>query len=142
MTPLINRLSRAITASPIVWGLLGSAVFYGLVHGGPLGTPFIKRYFTGHPVEYGETVMFAIGLSALVLRAIDVVPAVRLPSAEPLLGSVSAAGRVGRGPAAGRCSEHWTACRPRRQESYLGRRLRRPSSPSGGSARRKGCGTS
>ena len=67
-----NKLSRTMTKSPIVWGIMGAATFYGLVHGGPLATPFIKRYFTGHPVEYAETVMFAIGLAALVLRIIDV----------------------------------------------------------------------
>jgi hypothetical protein len=67
----LNRQWRAISTSPIIWGMLGCAVFFGLVHGGPLGTPFIKRYFTGHPVEYGETLMFAIGLAALLLRVID-----------------------------------------------------------------------
>lgn len=63
---------RSLGNSPIFWGLLGSAGFYYLVHRGPLATPFIERYFTHHPVEYGETVLFAIGLAALVLRMIDV----------------------------------------------------------------------
>jgi biopolymer transport protein ExbB/TolQ len=63
---------RALSGSPILWGLLGSAGFYYLVHRGPLATPFIERYFTHHPVEYGETVLFAIGLAALVIRMIDV----------------------------------------------------------------------
>ncbi|MGD0897621.1 MAG: MotA/TolQ/ExbB proton channel family protein [Thermoguttaceae bacterium] len=116
-----NRLSRSITSSPIVWGLLGSAVFFGLVHGGPLGTPFVKRYFTGHPVEYGETVMFAIGLAALVLRLVDVVQQHAVLDRR-LLGQASAGGSV---------EEH---CRsllgeldhlpPRRQEDYYARRLR------------------
>jgi biopolymer transport protein ExbB/TolQ len=32
----------------------------------------ITRYFTNHPVEYIETVMFSIGLAALVLKALDI----------------------------------------------------------------------
>ena len=62
---------RSFGNSPILWGVLGSAGFYYLVHRGPLNNPFINRYFTHHPVEYAETVLFAIGLAALVLRVID-----------------------------------------------------------------------
>ena len=68
----LNRLFRAITGSPIVCGVLGSAAFYGLIFGGVMDTPLIRRYFTHHPVEYAEVVLFAIGLSALVLRMFDV----------------------------------------------------------------------
>jgi biopolymer transport protein ExbB/TolQ len=57
--------------SPIVWGALISTGFYGLVYGGPLDYPLIRRYFTGHPVEFMETVMFSIGLSALLVRALE-----------------------------------------------------------------------
>jgi biopolymer transport protein ExbB/TolQ len=118
----LRRLARTIAASPIVWGLLASAVFYGLINGGPLGTPLIKRYFTGHPVEYGETVMFAIGLSALVLKAIDLLQQ-SVALGRPLLGQVA--------HAAGSVEDH---CRTllgelnrlptSRQEHYLARRLR------------------
>ena len=58
--------------SPILWGLLGAAGFYALVFGGPLDIPIIRRYFAGHPVEYGETVLFAVGLAALVLKIFDI----------------------------------------------------------------------
>jgi biopolymer transport protein ExbB/TolQ len=58
--------------SPILWGLLGAAGFYALIFGGPFDIPLIRRYFTGHPVEYGETVLFAIGLAALVLKIFDI----------------------------------------------------------------------
>ena len=54
-------------------GCRGAAAFYALVHGGPLGTAFVIRYFTKHPVEYIETVMFAIGVAALLLRLADIV---------------------------------------------------------------------
>jgi biopolymer transport protein ExbB/TolQ len=69
----IADFTQAITKSPIVWGIAGAAGFYALIHAGPLDMPFVKRYFTKHPVEYVETVMFAIGLAALLLRVADVV---------------------------------------------------------------------
>lgn len=69
----LNAVFKTVTGSPIFWGVLGSAGFYSLVHWGPLGTPFINRYFTHHPVEYAETVLFAIGLAALLIRLIEVV---------------------------------------------------------------------
>ena len=69
----ITKLFQTITKSPVLWGVLGTSAFYFLVHAGPLGVPFVQRYFTHHPVEYIETVMFAIGLAALLLRLSDVV---------------------------------------------------------------------
>ena len=94
----MNKLSRsvqAITKSPFLWGALGSAGFYALIHAGPLDMPFINRqfadlikhYFTHHPVEYMETVMFSIGLAALLIKAFDTV-AQRASLGESLLGSV------------------------------------------------------
>jgi biopolymer transport protein ExbB/TolQ len=55
---------------------LGSVGFYALVHAGPAENPWIKlikRYFTSHPVEYMETVLFAIGLAALIIKLFDTV---------------------------------------------------------------------
>ena len=86
----MNSLSRsiqAITKSPLLWGGFGSAGFYALIHAGPLDVPFIKRYFTHHPVEYMETVMFSIGLAALLIKAFDTL-AQRASLSESLLGSV------------------------------------------------------
>ena len=57
----------------MVWGIFGSAGFYALIFDGPLNLPLVKRYFTGHPVEYMETVLFSIGLAALILKALDFV---------------------------------------------------------------------
>ena len=86
----MNSLSRsiqAITKSPLLWGALGSAGFYALIHAGPLDVPFIKRDFTHHPVEYMETVLFSIGLAALLIKAFDTL-AQRASLSESLLGSV------------------------------------------------------
>jgi biopolymer transport protein ExbB/TolQ len=86
----MNKLSRfiqATTKSPFLWGILGSAGFYALIHAGPLDVPFIKRYFAHHPVEYMETVMFSIGLAALLIKGFDVVTQ-RSGLSESFFGSV------------------------------------------------------
>jgi len=70
----LNHLSRTVMRSPIVWGGLACAAFYGLIFGGPLDLEVTHRYFTHHPVEYGETMLFAVGMAALMLRLADVVP--------------------------------------------------------------------
>lgn len=69
----INRLIQGVFSSPLLWGALGTAAFYWLIFQGPLGIDLVKRYFTMHPVEYMETAMFAIGLAALILNALDIV---------------------------------------------------------------------
>jgi hypothetical protein len=58
-----------------------------LVLSGTLSSPLVTRYFTHHPVEYMETVLFGIGLAALVLKMMEIAgqwPAVR----QSLLGPV------------------------------------------------------
>ncbi len=67
-----SQLFRAMMRSPIVWGVLACAAFYGLIYGGPLDVPVIHRYFTHHPVEYGEALLFSIGMAATLLRLADV----------------------------------------------------------------------
>jgi biopolymer transport protein ExbB/TolQ len=67
----INQLFQMIFKSPLVWGIFGALGFYGLIFQGPLNIDMVKRYFTVHPVEYMETVMFSIGLAALILKALD-----------------------------------------------------------------------
>ena len=69
----LNQLFQFITRSPLVWGALAAVGFYSLIHAGPLDVPLVKRYFTNHPVEYMETVMFSIGLAMLVLKGMDAV---------------------------------------------------------------------
>ena len=68
-----NQLARTVMRSPIVWGILACAAFYGLIFGGPLDLPVMHRYFTHHPVEYGETLLFSVGMAALMLRLADVI---------------------------------------------------------------------
>ena len=71
----LSQLVQSVTKSPFLWGILGAAGFYGLIYGIPPdvpGMPFVLRYFTHHPVEYMETVMFSIGLAALVVKIFDI----------------------------------------------------------------------
>jgi flagellar biosynthesis/type III secretory pathway protein FliH len=74
-----RNLPSAILKSPIVWGSLAAAGFYGVVLSGTLTSllpatlsEMVTRYFTHHPVEYMETVLFGIGLAALVLKWIEI----------------------------------------------------------------------
>ena len=67
----LSQSIRAIGRSPFLWGILGSVGFYALVHYGPLGLPLVKRYFAGHPVEYMETILFGVGLAALIIKLFD-----------------------------------------------------------------------
>lgn len=80
-----TQIVQAVTRSPFLWGVLASAAFYTLVFAGPLDVPFIKRYFTHHPVEYMLTVMFAVGLASLLIKAWDIVTQ-RSGVGESLLG--------------------------------------------------------
>ncbi len=121
----MNKLSRLILAlfrSPILWGGLASAAFFALIHTGISGSDLFKRYCVGHPVEYVETILFFIGLAALIIRALDL--AVQFQGlSRPLLGSSphgshsltdcdALAARLARLP-------------ERRQDEYLVRRLRK-----------------
>jgi biopolymer transport protein ExbB/TolQ len=69
----LNHLARSVMKSPVVWGILACAAFYGLIFGGPLDLPEMHRYFAKHPVEYGETLLFSVGMAALILRLADIV---------------------------------------------------------------------
>ncbi len=85
-----RNLPLTILKSPIVWGSLAAAGFYGLVLSGTLSSPLVTRYFTHHPVEYMETVLFGIGLAALVLKMMEIAgqgPTLR----QSLLGPVTRA---------------------------------------------------
>lgn len=68
---LINRWIMAVVRSALLWGALASLGFFILIHTGTLQGEFFKRYFTGHWINYTETIMFFIGLSLLILRSCD-----------------------------------------------------------------------
>lgn len=91
MTKATN-LFQASTKSPILWGALASAGFYGLIHAELLAGQFVQRYFASHPVEYVATTMFFVGLAVLARKAMEV--AAQYPTlSKPVLGPVSRTGR-------------------------------------------------
>ncbi len=57
---------------PIVWGMAAWVGFYALIHHGFITYPLIQRYFAGHIVEYIEAAMFFVGVTALLMKTLDV----------------------------------------------------------------------
>jgi biopolymer transport protein ExbB/TolQ len=69
--PSISTIFAAI-GWPLVFGGALSAIVFALIKSGPLNIPIVVRYCVGHPINMTETVMFCIGLVALVFKALDV----------------------------------------------------------------------
>ncbi len=116
-----DRLVQSITRSPILWGTLTSAGFYGLIYAELLGGDFVGRYFTSHPVEYIAATMFFIGMAAMVRKLFDVLAQYAVLS-ESLLGPKSPEGQT-----AANCEAllgRLDRLPSRRQNDYLVRRLR------------------
>jgi hypothetical protein len=117
----VTNLFQAGSKSPILWGTLASAGFYGLIHADVLAGQFVRRYCAGHPVEYVETAMFFIGLAVLVVKAMEILGQY-LALSGPVLGPVSPTGRL-----AGDCGallDRLADLPGGRQNNYLVRRLR------------------
>ncbi|NUQ65936.1 MAG: MotA/TolQ/ExbB proton channel family protein [Pirellulales bacterium] len=115
-----NDLAQALFRSPILWGGLASAGFFALIHTGVPGSDLLMRYCAGHPVEYIETVMFFVGLAALLIKAIDVSAQSRA-LADPLLGPVPRGGQPV--AAAEELIVRLRRLPPRRQKEYLVHRM-------------------
>jgi biopolymer transport protein ExbB/TolQ len=58
--------------SPIFWGGIVSLCFYTAIHNGLINNALIVRYFASHPIEYYTAIMFFAGLSAMLLKFIQV----------------------------------------------------------------------
>lgn len=87
-----GNLFQATTRSPILWGILASAGFYGLIHSDLLAGEFVQRYFASHPVEYVATTMFFVGLAVLAVKLTEVLAQYGMLS-KPLLGPSCRSGR-------------------------------------------------
>lgn len=68
----INVLSALVLRSPLVWGGALAFCFFALIHGGVITDANVIRYLAGHWVEYVETAMFCVGLSALAIKWLDI----------------------------------------------------------------------
>lgn len=93
----VNQIIQSAVKSPFVWGVLGSVGFYALIFAIPKDVPgmdLVLRYFSKHPVEYMETVMFSVGLAALIVKIIDIA-AQRKALKQSVLGPASSPQPVG-----------------------------------------------
>jgi biopolymer transport protein ExbB/TolQ len=91
---------------PICIGTSLGIGFYAILLKGSLEAPLLERYFASHPVAYVATMMFFIGLAALLVRALNLtgqffwlgktrlspIPSGRQPVSEagPLLSEIQA----------------------------------------------------
>lgn len=58
-----------IASSPLIWGgALFTVYLFALKTADWPGAEFLRRYTTGHPIEYIETLLFFLGLSTLVFK--------------------------------------------------------------------------
>jgi biopolymer transport protein ExbB/TolQ len=67
---LFNTLSHL--GWPLLTGAAASSVFYALILRGPLNMPSMHRYFATHPVSFAATIMFFVGVAALLIKLLDV----------------------------------------------------------------------
>ncbi len=68
----VKAFTTVLIRSPLLWGGALAFCFFTLIHGGVITHAGTIRYLAGHWVEYVETVMFTVGLSALGLKLLDV----------------------------------------------------------------------
>ena len=88
----LKSFTTSLIRSPLLWGGALAFCFFALIHGGVIKHAGTIRYLAGHWVEYVETVMFTVGLSALALKWLDV----RRQAAhvdDPLLESIPTGGQ-------------------------------------------------
>ena len=69
----MNLSSQSIFRMPLLWGGLAYVVFSLLVKKGVLANQYIDRYFNSHVVEQITTVLFFVGMAALVIKFIDTI---------------------------------------------------------------------
>lgn len=124
---MTQRSERALLANPLrglgwplLLGLAVSGLFYVLVLSGPLDTPVMRRYFASHPVCFLSTGMFFVGLSALLMKFVEV--ARQFPTLQQIGFGLPGGGATS--PQVCHDLVAQTTQWPRLwQQSYLGRRL-------------------
>ena len=58
----------ALSDSPWTWGTIATLNFYFLIPHLTVAREFCVRYFCSHPIEYGQSWLFFVGVSAIVRR--------------------------------------------------------------------------
>ena len=92
MNRLINWLS-ILFRSPIFWGGLVSALYFGGIEFGIVRNPFLLRFTAGHFVEHVVTIVFFVGSAALAIKGLEVHGQRKLPG-ESLLGPIPFGGQT------------------------------------------------
>src|SRR5580698_3170416 len=75
----LNRWVGILLRSPLVWGGMATALYYGGIYAGILNFPMLLRFTAGHSVEYIVTAFFFIGAAALIVKAIEIGSQRRMP---------------------------------------------------------------
>jgi hypothetical protein len=119
----MRYLLAAVMRSPIVWGLLASAGFFGLIHNNIIpGSEFLKRYTTEEAAESIETTFFFIGFAEILLKASEIADQRKRIRNSSLLGEKPATPQPA--SSAGELLQRLAALPSHLQEHYLPRRLR------------------
>ena len=124
MTRQAPRGSLAAIVSNLGWPLLVGGgmcgAFFALLFQGPLNTPLMVRYFAGHPINMTTTVLFFVGLAALLLKLLDIVQQYSAVNEVELPQPPAAGQRVDQ---VGELLDYLASLPDRVQRSYLGQRL-------------------
>jgi biopolymer transport protein ExbB/TolQ len=118
------RGSLAAIVSNLGWPiLLGGGMcgaFFALLLQGPLNTPLMIRYFAGHPINMTTTVLFFVGLAALLIKLLDIVRQYAVLGDVELPQPPASGQRVDQ---VGELLDYLASLPDRVQKSYLGQRL-------------------
>jgi len=117
----VTSFSEWLLRQAFIWGGLVCLAFYALVVRSAGEGSFLERYFAGHPVAYCTTILFCMGVAALVIKILGLtlqfatLESVRLPD------ETSGTQKVEETPGLLAILGNASAAM---QESYLVRRLR------------------
>lgn len=106
---------------PLFFGGAACVGFYVLIRQGVITSPWVIRYFDNHPVQFVETAMFFVALSALILKLVDVVRQQAIVGRDMLEPHTTGGAKA---EDADRLLQSLEANPKPAQQSYLGRRLR------------------
>jgi hypothetical protein len=93
---LVNRLIAWLSIlfrSPIFWGGLVSALYFGGIEFGVVRNPFLLRFTAGHFVEHVVTIVFFVGSAALAIKGLQVYAQRKAPGGS-LLGPIPFGGQT------------------------------------------------
>jgi biopolymer transport protein ExbB/TolQ len=105
---------------PILLGGGMCGAFFALLFQGPLNTPLMIRYFAGHPINMTTTVLFFVGLAALLIKLLDIVQQYSALREIELPQPPASGQRIDQ---VGELLDYLSNLSERGQRSYLGQRL-------------------